>query len=64
MMLEKNIIFLKFQNLNNLIGKNWLALSLNSFKIHCKDLFLKCINQCQLTMTLTQPWWLEGRGVD
>jgi hypothetical protein len=36
-----NILINRFVDLNNLIKKDWLSLSLEVFKIKCKDLFLK-----------------------
>ena len=38
---RKKVLLNTFHELNHLIDKNWRSLSLNSFKIICKDLFLK-----------------------
>ena len=38
----KNILLNRMLILNNLIDKQWLELSLNSFKIKCKENF--CVN--------------------
>jgi hypothetical protein len=38
----KNIPLNRFVELNNLIEKDWLRLSIDYFKIKCKSLFLKC----------------------
>ena len=37
----KNILLNRFVHLNGKIEKSWLDLSLNSFKIRCKQLFLQ-----------------------
>ena len=37
----KNILLNRFYDLNNLIDKQWLSLSLETFKIKCKALFLQ-----------------------
>ena len=37
----KNILLNRFYNLNNLIEKRWLDLSLETFKIKCKTMFLE-----------------------
>ena len=37
---RKNILLNRMQILNNLIDKQWLQLSLSTFKIKCKELFL------------------------
>ena len=37
----KNILLNRMHVLNNKIDENWLDLSLNSFKLKCKDLYLK-----------------------
>ena len=36
----KNILLNRFCDLNNLIDKNWLNLSLETFKVKCKTMFL------------------------
>jgi hypothetical protein len=36
-----NILINRFTDLNGMIKKDWLVLSLDSYKIKCKDLFLK-----------------------
>ena len=36
----KNILLNRFSELNNMIYKNWLNLSLETFKIKCKTIFL------------------------
>ena len=36
----KNILLNRFTELNNLIDKDWLNLSLGTFKIKCKEIFL------------------------
>ena len=36
----KNILLNRFTDLNNMIDKNWLNLSLETFKVKCKSLFL------------------------
>ena len=36
----KNILLNRFCELNNMIDKNWLSLSLETFKIKCKSIFL------------------------
>ena len=36
----KNILLNRFYDLNNLIDKKWLELSLETYKIKCKALFL------------------------
>ena len=41
----KNILFYRFACLNNLIDKQMLELSLNSFKIKCQELFLTSTEQ-------------------
>ena len=37
----KNILRNRFYDINNMIDKTWLNLSLNTFKIKCKELFQK-----------------------
>ena len=37
----KNILLNRFCDLNNLIDKSWLNLSLETFKVKCKTMFLK-----------------------
>ena len=37
----QNILLNRLSHLNNKINKNWLELSLNTFKIKCKKLFLE-----------------------
>ena len=36
----KNILLNRFTELNNLIDKSWLDLSLETFKVKCKAIFL------------------------
>ena len=36
----KNVLLNRFCELNNMIDKNWLSLSLETFKIKCKSIFL------------------------
>ena len=36
----KNILLNRFTDLNNMIDKTWLTLSLETFKVKCKSLFL------------------------
>ena len=40
----KNILLNRFCDLNDLIDKKWIELSMETFKIKCKDLFLKTTN--------------------
>ena len=40
----KNILLNRFTELNNMIDKNWLNLSLETFKIKCKSIFLRTDN--------------------
>ena len=37
----KNILLNRFVELNNLIEKDWMEMSIDSFKINCKSLFLR-----------------------
>ena len=37
----KNILLNRFTELNNMIDKDWLNLSLETFKIKCKTIFLR-----------------------
>ena len=37
----KNILLNRFCELNNMIPKDWLSLSLDTYKTKCKTLFLK-----------------------
>ena len=37
----KNILLNRFYDLNNLIDKQWLEMSLETYKIKCKALFLQ-----------------------
>ena len=37
----KNILLNRFTELNNMIDKNWLNYSLETFKIKCKSIFLR-----------------------
>ena len=39
----KNILLNRIAHLNNKINKSWLNLSMDSFKVKCKELFLKTI---------------------
>ena len=36
----KNILFNRMHSLNNMIDKNWLNLSMNAYKVKCKQVFL------------------------
>ena len=40
----KNILLNRFHDLNNLIEKQWLTMSLETYKIKCKALFLQTGN--------------------
>ena len=41
---RKNILLNRFCDLNDLIDKKWIELSMETFKIKCKALFLRTTN--------------------
>ena len=56
----KNILLNRFVHLNGKIEKSWLDLSLNSFKIRCKQLFLQS-NSISWIITQTNNYWVPNK---
>ena len=56
----KNILLNRFVHLNGKIEKSWLDLSLNSFKIKCKQLFLQS-NSINWYIQPTTNYWVPNK---